>query len=154
MRSASFHFAMRSPRANEPTLSWPTLPADGQVHDRRVFGLARARRDDAGVAEPLARPARRRSVSVSVPRWLGLSSTVLAAPAAAASRTQRRVRHQQIVADDLQPVAGRRVKRAKASTSSSASGSSIETIGYLSIQRSSSSIRPSLSSSRDSRPSV
>ena len=23
MRSASFHFAMRSPRANEPTLSWP-----------------------------------------------------------------------------------------------------------------------------------
>ena len=42
---------MRSLRANEPTLSWPDAPADGEVDDGDVLGLAGARRDDAGIAQ-------------------------------------------------------------------------------------------------------
>ena len=87
MRSASFHLAMRSLRAKEPTFSWPDAPADAPgarwwCPRSRRSAPRRCRHSPAR-----APPASSASVSVSVPRWLGLSSTQLAAPAAAASRS-------------------------------------------------------------------
>ena len=69
------------------------------------------------------------SVSVSVPRWLGLSSTVLAAPAAAAWRSSAAsdTRKSSPTTCIRSPTAA--VKRAKAAGSSSASGSSMLAIG-------------------------
>ena len=49
MRSTSFHLAMRSLRANEPTLSWPVCQPIARCDDRHIFRLAGARGDDAGI---------------------------------------------------------------------------------------------------------
>ena len=43
---ASIHFAIRSDRANDPTLSW----SDRQVDDRDIFGFTGSRRDDRAVS--------------------------------------------------------------------------------------------------------
>ena len=79
MRRASFHFAMRSERAKRADLELRHAPADGEMDDGHVLGLARARRDDG--AEPAARAASSAALaSVSVPTWFGLISTALQAP--------------------------------------------------------------------------
>ena len=84
----SFHFAMRSERANEPTLSCGTPQPTARWTMVDVLGLAGAGRDDAAPCRPACAASQAASVSVSVPRWFGLSSTVLQAPAAAAARTR------------------------------------------------------------------
>ena len=69
------------------------------------------------------------SVSVMVPRWFGFSSTVLAAPCFAASAT----RAASVTRKSSPTICSRwpysLVKATKPAKSSSASGSSIETIG-------------------------
>jgi hypothetical protein len=82
------------------------------VDDRRVLGLARARRDDAGVADR-ARRRQASSVSVSVPRWFGFSSTVLAAPRRRASRTSAASETRKSSPTICTRVPAARVKRAK-----------------------------------------
>ncbi len=66
MRSASFHFAIRSERANEPTLSWPAF----QPTARWTIEVSSVspERADTIVAKPAAFPAASAtSVSVNVP---------------------------------------------------------------------------------------
>jgi hypothetical protein len=104
-------------------------PADREVDDRRVLGLAGARRRRCRRSRARGAASQAARVSLSVPRWFGLSSTVLAAPAAAAWRTSAAslTRKSSPTICSRSPAA--RVKRANASASSSPSGSSIETIG-------------------------
>ena len=49
MRSSWLYFATRSVRLADPVLICPALVADREVGDGRVFGFARAVRDDRGV---------------------------------------------------------------------------------------------------------
>ena len=58
MRSPSFHLAMRSERAKEPTLSCWTPQPTARCDDGDVLGLARAGRDDGA---PAGRACRRRA---------------------------------------------------------------------------------------------
>ena len=89
MRSTSFHFAMRSERANEPTLSWPAP----QPTARWTMVTSSVSPERAETIAP--KPARLRRVeaalvSVSVPAWFGLISTALQAPLRAAVAHARR----------------------------------------------------------------
>src|SRR6185312_15723358 len=86
-RNASFHFAMRSPRVKLPTLSCPAPQPTARC--TIVVSSVSPDRADTMAAKPASLAAFQAfSVSVSVPRWLGFSSTVLAAPPAAACRTR------------------------------------------------------------------
>ena len=60
MRSTSFHFAMRSDRAKRPDLQLSGAPADREMSDRDVLGLAGSRGDDRAEAAR-SRPRRRPS---------------------------------------------------------------------------------------------
>ena len=58
MRSSRLYLATRSERAGAPVLIWPGAGRDREVGDRRVLRLARAVRDDGGVAGALGQPDR------------------------------------------------------------------------------------------------
>ena len=76
MRSASFHLAMRSERANEPTLSCGTPQPTARW--TIVTSSVSPERAETMPPQPAARAASQAAlVSVSVPRWLGLISSVL-----------------------------------------------------------------------------
>ena len=68
-------------------------------------------------------------VSVSVPIWLSLMSTAFAACSSIARAMNARVRHEQVVADELDPSPSRAVSSRQPAQSSSARPSSSETIG-------------------------
>ena len=100
IRSASFHFAIRSERANEPTLSRPAFqPTARWTIETSSVSPERA---ETIVANPASRPASSAaSVSVTVPAWFGLMSTALHAPIGGGLADARGVRRQVVVADDL-----------------------------------------------------
>ena len=102
MRSASFHFAMRSERAKEPTLSWPAPQPTARC--TIVTSSVSPERAETIAPQPPSRAASSAAfASVTVPAWFGLTSTALQMPAAAAARPAPRG-DQEIVADDLHPV--------------------------------------------------
>ena len=129
MRNTSFHLAMRSPRANEPTLSWPTLQPIARW-TIVVSSVSPERAETiAGVAERLRRAPRlerlaQRAALVGLEQHR-VGGAERRAPRARAPRRETRKSSPTICS--AAPAA--RVKRAKPSASSSASGSSIETIG-------------------------
>ena len=107
MRSASFHFAMRSPRAKLPTLSWPTP----QPTARWTMVMSSVSPDRAETMP--AKPACLRRLP-GLQRFgqraalVGLQQHCVGGAArAAASRTPVGVGDEEIVADDLH--AGRRL---------------------------------------------
>ena len=78
MRSASFHLAMRSERANAPTLSCGTPQPIARW--TIVVSSVSPERAETMPPQPAARAASQAArVSLSVPRWLGLMSRVFAA---------------------------------------------------------------------------
>jgi HAD superfamily hydrolase (TIGR01484 family) len=87
IRSTSFHLAMRSERANEPTLSCPALqPTARCAMDTSSVSPERA---ETIVPKPAARPASNAAcASLRVPAWLGLISTALQERSAAACFTR------------------------------------------------------------------
>ena len=124
------YLATRSRARRRAGLDLARAHRDDEVGDRRVLGLARAVADTTAV-----QPARRASsiasiVSVSVPIWLSLIRTAFAASSSIAALDPLGVRHEQVVADQLDPVAEPRASaRAQPAQSSSARPSSSETIG-------------------------
>src|SRR3974390_2559690 len=87
IRKASFHCAMRSERAKEPTLSWPASQPTARC--TMVMSSVSPERAEMIVVSPVSRAAvSAESVSVSVPAWFGLISAGGAPPAAAAPRTR------------------------------------------------------------------
>ncbi len=150
MRSASFHFAMRSPRANEPTLSWPrpsrrrggrsSCPRSRPSEPRRCRHSPPTRR-----APRLERLGERAAL-------VGLDQHRVAGAARRGLAHEPRVGDEKVVADDLHALAG-------------GAREADEAVGIVlgervldrddrvaSSQPSSISIRPSASSSRASRP--
>ena len=128
IRSTSFHFAIRSDRANEPTLSCPA----SQPTARCAIETSSVSPDRADTIVPHCTrlPASSAArASVTVPAWFGFTSTALHAPRAAAAATRAAfvTRKSSPMTCTRSPTA--RVNRASPSPSSSASGSSIETIG-------------------------
>ena len=112
MRSASFHFAMRSPRAKLPTLSWPTPQPTARC--TIVTSSVSPERAETMPAKPASCAAvQASSVSVSVPRWLGFSSTALRRAAQRRLAHARRLRHQEVVADTCTRPPTSRVNAAK-----------------------------------------
>ena len=128
MRSSWLYFATRSRAGGRAGLDLPAVGGDREVGDRGVLGLARAVAHHAAVAVRCARSTAS-SVSVSVPIWLTLTSSALAAPLVDAALQPLGVGDEQVVADDLHLVAEAAVSAFQPSQSSSASGSSMETIG-------------------------
>src|SRR5437762_7517868 len=87
MRSPSFHFAMRSDRANEPTLSWPAFQPTARW--TIVTSSVSPERAETTVCQPAVRAAAKAAlVSVTVPAWFGFSRTALQAPREAAAATR------------------------------------------------------------------
>src|SRR5882724_1875710 len=128
MRSASFHLAMRSERAKEPTLSCPASQPAARC--TMVTSSVSPERAETMVPQPARLPASRAAfVSVTVPAWLGLISTALQAPDAAASFTRAALvtRKSSPMICTFFPAAA--VNFFMPSASSSARGSSIDTIG-------------------------
>src|SRR5579872_2959661 len=87
MRNASFHFAIRSDRANEPTFNWPAA----QPTARWTIVVSSVSPERAETIAP--KPARRASsqaafASLTVPAWLTFTSTALTVFSAAAARTR------------------------------------------------------------------
>src|SRR5437773_7828892 len=127
MRSPSFHFAIRSDRANEPTFNrgaphptarWTIVTSS--VSPERAETMALQPSDSAASKAAL--------VSVSVPAWFGLIKAVLHAARAAAACTRfALVTRKSSPTTATLPAAA--VNRVNPSGSSSASGSSIATIG-------------------------
>src|SRR5688572_24708360 len=79
IRMASFHLAIRSERAKEPTFSCPAF----QPVARWTIATSSVspERAETMLAKPAARAASRAAfVSVTVPAWFGLISTQLQAP--------------------------------------------------------------------------
>ena len=105
MRSASFHFAIRSERANEPTLSCPAFqPTARCTIDTSSVSPERA---DTIVRE--ARGARRRERGERFrhrARLVGLDEHGIARAVAPRPRDARGVRREVVVADDLDASAG------------------------------------------------
>src|SRR6516225_8443316 len=80
IRKASFHFAMRSERAKEPTLSWPASQPTARC--TIVMSSVSPERAETIVVRPVSRAAvSAENVSVSVPAWFGLISAAVTAPA-------------------------------------------------------------------------
>ena len=104
MRSSRLYLATRSERDGAPVLIWPVPIADDEVGDGRVLGLARAVRHDADQPAPRASSIAS-IVSVSVPIWLSLMSTEFAASELDARGDPLGVGDEQVVADELDPVA-------------------------------------------------
>ena len=79
MRSPSFHFAMRSARANEPTLSWPA----SQPTARWTIETSSVSPERAETIAPTRRRERRRAPPClgQVPAWFGLTQGGVADPA-------------------------------------------------------------------------
>ena len=128
MRSSWLYFATRSERAGAPVLIWPQLVATAR--SAIVVSSVSPERWLIMQRKPL-RWARSTasSVSVSVPIWLTLTSSALAEPLVDAALQPLEVGDEQVVADDLDPVAERRGHRLPAVPVVLVSGSSIETIG-------------------------
>ena len=109
--------------------------ADGEIGDRRVFGLARAVRDDAGVAGV----ARHRH---GVERFgdgadlIQLDQHRVADALVDAALQDLRVGHEHVVADELHSLPSAVVSVFQPSQSPSARPSSIEMIGYWRTQSS------------------
>src|SRR5579872_7398764 len=87
MRNASFHFAIRSDRANEPTFNWQAA----QPTARWTIVVSSVSPERAETIAP--KPARRASsqaafASLTVPAWLTFTSTALTVFSAAAARTR------------------------------------------------------------------
>ena len=73
------YFSTRSPRQGAPVLICPVPMADREVGDEAVDGLAGAVGDHRAASRPLCAISMAATVSVSVPIWLSLISTALAA---------------------------------------------------------------------------
>src|SRR6185312_541091 len=87
MRSASFHFAMRSERAKEPTLSCGTPHPIARW--TMVTSSLSPDRAEMIAPQPVLRAASSAaSASVMVPAWFGFTNTALQAPNAAAFVTR------------------------------------------------------------------
>ncbi len=83
MRRASFHLAIRSERANEPTLIWPASQPTARW--TMVTSSVSPERAETMVPHPAALAASSAALaSLRVPAWLGLTSTALQAPTPAA----------------------------------------------------------------------
>ena len=119
---------MRSERAKEPTLIWPTCQPTARC--RIAVSSLSPERAEAMPPKPTSRAARQAArASLTVPRWFGLISRQLAAPEAAAARTlSTLVTRKSSPTTCTRPPAAR-VKAAKPAGSSSPSGSSSETMG-------------------------
>ena len=102
MRSSWLYLATRSERDGRAGLDLPAAGGHGEVGDRHVLGLARAVRHHGACSRPRARSAIASSVSVSVPIWLTLMRIELADPGLDPAPQALRVRHEQVVADELQ----------------------------------------------------
>ncbi len=128
MRSASFHFAIRSERAKEPTLSWSApQPTARWTIDTSSLSPERA---ETMARHPAARAAASAArVSLTVPAWLGLISTALHGPRGSSGGDARGRGDEIIVADDLHRSPAAAVKARMPALSSSAAGSSTERIG-------------------------
>src|SRR3984893_3742079 len=87
MRSPSFHFAILSERAKEPTLSWPAFqPTARWTIVTSSVSPERAETTSRQLADPAASKAA--LVSVTVPAWFGFNRTALQAPREAAAATR------------------------------------------------------------------
>ena len=108
MRSTSFHFAMRSERANEPTLSWPASQPTARW--TIVTSSVSPERAETIVPQPAALAGVERGLGLGERAGLvGLDQhRVAGARPRAASRTRVGVGDEEIVADDLHAVADRR----------------------------------------------
>ncbi len=104
MRSSWLYLATRSDARRRARLDLAAVGRDGEVGDRGVLGLAGAVAHHAAVAGRWARSTAS-SVSVSVPIWLTLTSTALAAPCSMPRASRVGVGDEQVVADDLDRVA-------------------------------------------------
>ena len=129
IRSASFHLAMRSDRENDPTLSCAAFQPTARC--TIVTSSVSPERAETMAPRPHERAASSAArVSVIVPAWLGLINTAVHSrgkrrPRARAAHSSPKGRRRQFAV--LFPNAA--VKRRKPSRSSSARGSSMETIG-------------------------
>ena len=87
MRSASFHLAIRSERANEPTLSCPApQPIARWTIEMSSVSPERA---ETIVPKPERRPSSQAALaSLTVPAWFTLISAALTLRRRAASRTR------------------------------------------------------------------
>ena len=106
MRSASFHFAIRSERANEPTLSCPApQPIARCTIDVSSVSPERA---ETIVPKPARRPSSRAALaSLTVPAWLTLIKTALTLSPPRRVAHPARAGDEIIVADHLDAVADR-----------------------------------------------
>src|SRR5207248_4540857 len=87
MRKHSFHFAMRSERANEPTFNCPTPQPIARC--TIVTSSVSPERAETIAPHPAARAASSAALaSVTVPAWFGFTNTALQAPSAAAFFTR------------------------------------------------------------------
>ena len=128
MRSTSFHFAIRSERENEPTLNWPASQPTARW--AMVTSSLSPERAETMVPKPAALPAS--SGGSRLGDRAGLVRLDEHGGAGACRRRRRDPRgvgDEKIVADHLAAAAGRRGEGLKPASSSSASGSSIDTIG-------------------------
>ena len=104
MRSSWLYFATRSERAGAPVLIWPGAERDGEVGDRRVLRLARAVRHDRRVAGALREPHRLDRLGQRAD-LVHLDEDRVADAAVDALLQALRVRHEEVVADELDAVA-------------------------------------------------
>ena len=110
MRNSSLYFATRSDRAGAPVLICPQFVATARSRDRRVLGLARSVRDDT---TPPGAPRERHRVEgfgqgadlIDLDQHGVCRFLTYAAP------DELDVRHEDVVADELQAVTDRGVER-------------------------------------------
>ena len=113
MRSASFHFAMRSERAKEPTLSWPAPQPTARW--TIVTSSVSPERAETIAPQPASRAAS--SAALRLGQRAGLvrldQHRVARRRPPPRARTRAGIGHEEIVADDLHPVADRRGEAAQ-----------------------------------------
>ena len=103
MRSPSFHFAIRSDRAKEPTLSWPAFQPTARW--TIVTSSVSPERAETTVRQPASRPAASAACLGDGARLVRLQEDRIArGPRSSRSHALRRS-HEIIVPDDLDPAA-------------------------------------------------
>ena len=128
MRSSRLYLATRSERDGAPVLIWPVPIAT--TRSAIVVSSVSPERCDTTADQPAPRASSIASiVSVSVPIWLSLMRTEFAASSLDAARDPLGVRHEQVVADELDRSPSRSVSCCQPAQSSSARPSSSDTIG-------------------------
>ncbi len=107
MRSSWLYFAMRSERDIDPVLICVAARADRDIGNRRVLGLARAMRDDRGVARLLGHLDRRQRLGERAD-LVRLDQDRVRDAAGDALGQDARIGHEQVITDQLDPAAQRR----------------------------------------------